>query len=145
LVERAEEEELDSAFLVEVDQLVLECYELPARAHRDLAQYFEGMPAPEGSVRYPNRRRRAYASDNQVQRSTYGTVLDLRDSKLKLWIAGVTKEDGEWLPLPVGFPGSQLYPGATFEVSLIGESVDRARFTFQSESYLDLEDLVVSK
>jgi predicted RNA methylase len=143
LVEQAEKSQLDPTLLREADQCVLECYELPATTYKDLARYFEGMPAPEGEVRYPVRRVKAVNGQDRNQTS-YGTVLELGTGKLKLWIAGTTPEEGEWVPLPPGFPGSQLHPGATFEISLPDKEIKEGRFKFQSESYLDLEDVVVA-
>jgi hypothetical protein len=68
--------------------------------------------------------------------------LDVDEDKLHLWVAGATRDEGDWIPLPAGFPGSQLHAGATFDVELPEDGLAEATFSFQSESYLDLEDVV---
>lgn len=73
----------------------------------------------------------------------FGTVLELGDDQLRIWISGVTPEDGEWIAMPSTFPGSQLRAGATFDIEVPEHDIMRARFSYQTESYLDFEDLLV--
>lgn len=142
IVEEAELGWPNSTLLSEVDRAVVDCYGLPARAYRELSRYFEGMPAPEGGIRYSGRAGKAPSNGSSPKRPSYGTVLDVSPEGIRLWIAGATKDDGEWVPLPPGFPGSQLHAGATFDVLISDDRVADGRFRFQSESYLELEDLV---
>jgi predicted RNA methylase len=145
IVQEAEGGRLTSRRLVEVDKTVIDCYELPARTYRDLGRYFEGSPAPEGGIRYPWQHRQKPAKEETMGHSSYGTVLDVGSEKLRLWIAGATDDDGEWVALPAGFPGSQLQAGATFEVVIPDDRIADGRFRFQSESFLELEDVVLDR
>ncbi len=146
MVELAIQERLSSADLIAVDRLVVGAYGLPDDAFARLAEHFAGVPAPEGGVRYDAHAR---PGDEHAERGphlslrTFGTVLELTpDEQIRLWVSGVTPDDGEWRGLPPGLPGSQVHPGATFEVVLDGTDLDTARFEFQSEGYLDFDDLL---
>lgn len=148
IVKMAERETLDSQALVALDREVLECYSLPANAHRALARYFAGVPAPEGGVRYTlgnDGRSEGRAEEGLDATRSFGTILDLKGDRIKVWIADVTKDEGEWMPMPPSFPGSQLYPGATFDVILHGDDITGGCFSLQSESYLELDHLVVEQ
>ncbi len=145
IVELAIQERLSSADLIAVDRLVVRAYGLPDDAFVRLAEHFAGVPAPEDDVRY---QARPASADGDPKRGdhpslrTFGTVLELASEQIRLWVSGVTPDDGEWRGLPRGFPGSQVQPGATFEVVLDGTDLDRARFEFQSEGYLDFDDFL---
>lgn len=145
IVELAAQERLSAAELIAVDRLVVGVYGLPEDAFARLAEHFAGVPAPEGGVRYAAH---APAADEHSERGnhsrlrTFGTVLELSPELIRLWVSGVTPDDGEWRSLPPGLPGSQVQPGATFEVVLDGTDLDKARFDFQSEGYLDFDDFL---
>lgn len=135
---------LGSEELVAIDRLVVAAYGLPSQAFTVLAEHFAGVPAPEGAARYPSPTPDVGCKQKEqgaVSR-TFGTVLELAEDRVKLWISGVTSEDGEWGDIPASFPGSQLQPGATFNVEIVGRDVAHARFTYQSESYLNLDELI---
>jgi SAM-dependent methyltransferase len=142
VVEMAERGALTAEALVEVDQLVVSAYGLPDEVQVSLADHFAGVPSPEGGTRYPAKERTLERVGTETIRA-FGTVLDLDGDRLRIWISGVTAEEGEWIAMPSTFPGSQLRAGATFDVEIPGRDIMRARFTYQTESYLDFEDLLV--
>jgi predicted RNA methylase len=144
LIRLASDCRLISEHLVEVDRLVITAYGLDTEAFARLAEHFAGVPAPEGSIRYPSLVEEPAQAAASGRHRSFGTVLETRDQRLRLWVAGVTGEDGDWLPLPRGFPGAQIRPGATFEVTLIGTDLDSGRFEFQSEGHLDFEDFLLA-
>ena len=144
IVELADLGALTADELVAVDLLVINAYGLPEDVQGSLADHFSGVPSPEGGTRYPIKARipdQANAPQSTVR--AFGTVLELGDDQLKIWISGVTPEDGEWIAMPATFPGSQLRAGATFDVEVPERDIMRARFSYQTESYLDFEDLLV--
>ena len=145
LVNAAIHDRLTADMLIAVDRLVIASYGLPADAHDRLAHHFAGVPAPEGGARYPIRRQvsRPSAADTRSPTSarSFGTVLDVDGDRLRLWISGVTPDSGEWCQLPPGFFGSHVRTGSTFELLHNGTDLDHATFEFQSEAYLDLDEL----
>jgi predicted RNA methylase len=144
LIRRATDGGLTSEHLVSVDRLVTLAYGLDADAFTRLGAHFAGIPAPERGIRYPALVVKSQEQTVPGRSRTFGTVLDIRDGQLRLWVSGITGEDGEWLSLPRGFPGAQLHPGATFEVTVIGKDLDEGRFKFQSEGHLGFEDFLLA-
>jgi SAM-dependent methyltransferase len=150
IVDAATEDRLCAQDLAAVDRLVAAAYGLPGEAFAQLAQHFAGVPAPEGGLRYPARDA-ARDGDGKAGARThlraFGTVLDVRCESIRIWVSGVTAQEGEWSDLPPGFPGSQVRPGATFEVVVDEDTADlsTARFEFQSESYLDFDDFLTAE
>lgn len=145
IVELAELGTLTAEELVAVDRIVINAYGLPEDVMASLANHFAGVPSPEGGTRYPAKTQvpdMLNASSNTVR--AFGTVLELGDDQLKIWISGMTPEDGEWIAMPSAFPGSQLRTGATFDVEVPDRDIMRARFSYQTEGYLDFEDLLVT-
>ena len=147
IVELAERDALMAEELRETDRMVIAGYGLPEGAFQALAEHFAGVPAPEDGIRYPTRPRAqprdsAEAAESVVR--TFGTVLEVAEGRLKVWMSGLTPEEGEWIPVPPAFPGSQLRAGATFDVEVPGRDLLRARFSYQSECDLDLPDLLIS-
>lgn len=96
-----------------------------------------GYSAPEGHIRYsgepwvpelgPDVRRRV------------GTVLDVTDDGIVLWVNGVTTPEGARVAVPPRMPGWMVRPGATFDVWGVKSSDDLqgARYRFQRESWRD--------
>jgi SAM-dependent methyltransferase len=147
IVELATQDRLSAAELVAVDRLVVSAYRLPEDAFARLAEHFAGVPAPEGEVRYAARDATRDGdsdakADTHLRMRTFGTILEVAPATIRIWISGVTAEEGEWMELPPGLPGSQVQPGATFEVVVDNTDLETAHFEFQSESYLDFDDFV---
>jgi hypothetical protein len=106
-------------------------------------RHMAGFIAPEGVPRFEwpaeslwnvsGSRSSASAGD----RRTVGAVLQAGGSRLKLWLAGVTSEEGEWVQLPSQMPGWLCEPGRTLEAFLTDGDLSAARFAYQVGSYVD--------
>ncbi len=68
-------------------------------------------------------------------------MLDVCDSQLRIWVNGLTPDDGVVIRLPARMPGWLLRPGATFDVTGVETAADlsRGRFTFQPMSWRDID------
>jgi hypothetical protein len=118
----------------ELDNIVLRSYGLTERVRQAITRHFCGFVAPEGSVRYRQTPAALSPSDSAAVR-TFGAVLGVdATSALRLWVPGVTSEEGTLQPVPNRFLGWHCVEGATFEVSINGALSD-AKYFFQSRSY----------
>jgi hypothetical protein len=71
---------------------------------------------------------------------TFGAVLGIEArGRIRLWVPGLTPDEGTVRPVPRRFLGWHCVEGATFDVEVDG-SLDDARFTFQLRSYQDFDD-----
>jgi hypothetical protein len=91
-------------------------------------------------VRYPESHETVEHTVNAETTRHYGAVMDVQGSALKVWVPGITSDDGDWMPLPPRFFGRHARSGATFEVIVADGSLHDAVFEFQTEGYLELED-----
>ena len=133
LVNAANSPALVAARARELDETVFHAYRLPERTRRSISAHFAGFPAPEGSIRYPNLPITPITKDGHVQ--TFGAVIGLEDtSRLRIWVPGVTPDEGLPQPIPQRFMGWHCIEGATFDVDG-ADSLADAYYTFQRRSY----------
>jgi hypothetical protein len=116
----------------------IDAYQLDARTRHALKALLGGSLAPEGIVRYtaePTVAVEAPSSTNDMQP---GAVLDIEDSKLRIWTA-YGSDDGAVSELPEQMPGWLATPGAVFDIS--GDDIATARYAFHRAAYRDEEEL----
>lgn len=96
-----------------------------------------GFAAPEGRVRYPGEFGPPELGPDTHRR--VGTVLNVTDQSLVLWVNGITSSEGVHLPVPPRMPGWMVRPGATFDVwgVKVIDDLYGARYRFQRESWRD--------
>jgi predicted RNA methylase len=123
----------------EVDQRVTAAYGLPGDVAERLYQHFSGFDSPERSPRYLRKEgsRVLYGAET----ARFGAVLEVLDETLRIWVPGVTDEDGEVLQLPARFLGWHCEVGSTFEVLSPTEDLLSARYRFQRRSYQDFSPI----
>jgi hypothetical protein len=125
--------------LTAVEEVVWDAYGV-SEADRELAaSRFAGHPAPEGARRYPEPALPEAPRTSPFRR--VGAVLNVCDGKLRIWVNGLTPDDGVVMRLPARMPGWLLRPGATFDVVGVETAADlsRGRFTFQPMSWRDID------
>lgn len=125
--------------LTAVEEVVWDAYGV-SDADRELAaSRFAGYPAPEGAGRYPESALPEAPRTSPFRR--VGAVLDVCDGQLRIWVNGLTPDDGVVIRLPARMPGWLLRPGATFDVVGVETAADlsRGRFTFQPMSWRDID------
>jgi hypothetical protein len=116
--------------------IVRDAYGLSKDTCDRLDRHFGGFNAPEGRVRYP------HPTDQEIVSGTgtrlFGAVLGVERGYVRLWIPGVTPEDGEETSLPARLPGWLCETGATFELlRKDADLVSEAQYVFQAHSYVD--------
>jgi len=67
--------------------------------------------------------------------------MEVAGDKLRVWVPGLTEDDGDWISIPPNMPGWLCRPGATFDVSGPTDDLTAARYRFQAFSYTELGEL----
>jgi N-6 DNA Methylase len=125
--------------LTAVETVVWDAYGV-SEADRELAgSRFAGHPAPEGAARYAESALPEAPRTSPFRR--VGAVLDVCDNQLRIWVNGLTPDDGVLIRIPARMPGWLLRPGATFDVTGVETATDLncGRFTFQPMSWRDID------
>lgn len=140
LLRAGTDQHFDPLLFEQIESATLAAYGLPTTASDALAAHFAGIPAPEGRARFHPLGTRKL-SEEPIRRR-YGSVLEVTQGRLRIWVQGITDSEGVWLEIPKRMPGWLCRLGATFDVEVSGEDLAHARYSFQSRSYLDMAELV---
>jgi len=137
--EIAHDPRLLNAHLSAVEQGVWDAYEISEAEQTAAIARFAGQPAPEGAPRYPEAAPPAPQGKSTFRR--VGAVLDVTGSTARLWVNGITPEEGVSLPFPARMPGWLARSGATFDVTGIETVDDLAAGCFQLQpmSWQDID------
>ncbi len=130
----AQSREEISVLAKDVDSMIELMFELPDTVIRDLDRIFGGRRAPEGLARYDSaiHNHQGDALDQDI----YGAVLAVEPPRLRLWVPGVTPDNGTWTDLPPCLPGWLCSTGATFDVN-VGADLLTAKYRMQPRAYQD--------
>ncbi len=127
------------SLLVSAENTVWDAYGISPKDRSWLTIRLAGMPAPEGAPRYP-------AIDVIDRGQAFGLrrigcVLDVTGHHVRVWVNGITSEDGVETELPLRMPGWLVRPGATFDAYSIESTADLLEgiYKFQPESWADLD------
>ena len=119
LVEATQANDLDG--LVEashnLERVIADEYQLPKDAVAAIRRTLGGLPAPEGITRYPEADAQQRQASGLSRVPSFGTVLDANTSGVRVWISGVTDEEGELIPAPLGASGWMCQAAIDFTVS----------------------------
>lgn len=121
------------------EDAVWDAYGITAKERSALTIRLAGEPAPEGAPRYPAIDIEGTAKAPGLRR--IGCVLEVKGASLRVWVNGVTPEDGLQIELPLRMPGWLARAGATFDAFGIESPADlwEATYRFQPESWADLD------
>jgi hypothetical protein len=124
--------------LNDAEQIVWDAYKVTDRERRGLVRRLGGHLAPERQVRYGAPAGAAAPGNSTLRR--IGCVLEVQGYNLRMWVNGVTADDGIDVELPFRLPGWLLRPGATFDVLGVDTMDDlrAAIYRFQPASWSDL-------
>lgn len=141
-------ERLDRGHLEELETVVAEAYGLGDFAPEAVRPHFEGFRAGDGIVRFPVADDASSATADALFETgitRYGAVQSVAFAEVKLWVPGVTDEEGDWFPMPPRMPGWLAQPGATFELRTVdARDIAGGEYHFQPHSDQGLDDLIAS-
>ena len=120
------------------EQVVWNAYGITDSDQRGLTRRLGGHVAPEGQRRYEGPVAPTAPGSSTLRR--FGCVLETQGYTVRMWVNGVTPDEGIDIDLPSRLPGWLLRPGATFDI-LGADSVEdlqSAIYDFQPASWSDL-------
>jgi hypothetical protein len=128
-----------NALLVDAEAAVWDAYGVPEEERIAAAVRLAGHRAPEGMPRY-----RSPGPPLQPRQSTFrhvGVVLGIEDGGLRLWVNGITPDEGTVMAYPPQMPGWLARAGATFDVTGVETLSDlgSGQFRLQPMSWQDLD------
>lgn len=128
-----------SRHLISAEQRVWQAYGISGAERAAAESRLSGQTAPEGLPRYPAPR--AYPPVGHSTFRRVGAVLDVKGNTIRIWVNGITADDGTTIPFPARMPGWLARPGATFDVTGV-DSIDDlvlARYRLQPMCWQDLD------
>lgn len=128
--------------LREIEDAVWDAYGPDEYFRTQAVRLLSGHLAPEQSVRYSVSNPPSKQGTSTMRR--VGAVLDTEQERVRIWISGITPDDGHLMEMPPRMPGWIVRSGATFDASGIDtlQDIADASFEFQPMSWklLDLDD-----
>jgi methylase of polypeptide subunit release factors len=124
--------------VIDAEQAVWDAYGITERNRRGLTRRLGGHAAPEGQVRYEAPAGPRAPGNSTLRR--FGCVLESEGYTLRVWVNGVTPDEGVDVNLPSRLPGWLLRPGATFDILGVEtvHDLQSAIYRFQPASWSDL-------
>jgi len=135
LVQAAGDIDRLTLLVAEVDASIATLYGLDDIELDALRARYAGIVAPEGVVRFRDPPSTTAATPTVDALCTYGAVLDMTPSDIRLWAPGLTSDEGDAVPLPPRFPGSLLYAGADFSVRSDLDDLRHAEFQLHASAW----------
>lgn len=131
-----------ASVLGEIEEAIWDAYGPDEYFRAQAVRLLSGHVAPEQDVRYPVSDPAPVRGKSTMRR--VGAVLDTDQERVRIWISGITPDDGHVMDVPSRMPGWLVRPGATFDASGIDtvQDIAGASFEFQPMSWklLDLDD-----
>jgi hypothetical protein len=123
-----------------LETVVNNVYQLTPQSRDLIAKRLAGAPAFEGAVRYPAKPEVTQARESSDLPS-FGHVLEVNESGMRVWISGVTELSGAWIEAPLQIPGWLCREGLDFTIAGNYEDLKSARFGFHKADWLSDDDL----
>jgi hypothetical protein len=124
-----------------LDRVVFDAFGLSKPSVARIAAALAGQRAPEGVVRFEaTSQPRDDMAVPAVIRA--GATVDVHEGTVKLDIPGLTQSGGVWIETPLRLPGWLARPGRTFDVLVAGSDLRQARYRFQGDGWMSLDDLL---
>jgi SAM-dependent methyltransferase len=133
---------LEEAAIV-LEDTVRRAYELTDDVAATIARSLGGVEAPEGVLRYSTSRPPPKPQLLSKGTPSYGTVVAVDPEGLRVWISGVTGDDGDWIGVPRRAPGWLCEAGRDFVVSGDLSDLEDARFGLHVYEWLRDGNLAV--
>ncbi|WNM29076.1 N-6 DNA methylase [Streptomyces sp. Li-HN-5-11] len=123
-----------------LEETIAYVYGLTEDVVQVIRQSLQAQPAPEGVIRYA-----CHAPSSEVSRSgfmapTFGHVLEADEHGLRVWVSGVTDDEGVRMKPPLRAPGWLCQPGVDFQVSGDLKDLVSARFGLHTFDWLPTDE-----
>lgn len=134
-------DDVPDVLIREIEDIVAEIYGL-GELRAEIERYLAGFEGPEGRVRFSAARPEGDTALAPPLRRYFGTVLEVDDQRLRVWIPGLSGPEGTWMSLPARAFWALCREGATFEMNLVNGKLEDATFRLQTHSYEEVDELV---
>jgi hypothetical protein len=134
LVETSSDASRLKLILGALDDAVFALYELSENEIAAIEAHFSDREGPDGVVRFSGRQpdQKPPGPDAIY---TFGSVLDASTAGLRIWVPGVTGDEGDLIRVPSRLPGALLDPGSTFNVLAEPGEISDAVFEYHASSW----------
>ena len=124
--------------VIDAEKAVWDAYGITDRDRRGLTRRLGGYVAPEGQIRYETPKAPTATGISTLRR--FGCILETQGYTVRMWVNGVTPDEGVDVEIPSRLPGWLLRPGATFDILGVEtvEDLQSATYRFQPASWSDL-------
>jgi hypothetical protein len=129
---------------MDAETAVRDAYGIREAVGEQLDRLFAGQRAPEGAIRVskqpPFEGPQAHSEGADSSRRSAATLNVDPAGTLRVWVSGLTAEDGDEMYPPDGLPGYLCAEGSTYE--LLGDSPEEGPFLFQARTWKSLDDII---
>ncbi|WP_165663100.1 HsdM family class I SAM-dependent methyltransferase [Mycobacteroides abscessus] len=126
-----------------LETTIARVYKMPAHIAALISESLDGAPAPEGALRYPLPTQQSHPTDHPLvepaERESFGEVMSVDESGLRVWISDITGDEGVTIPPPLNAPGWLCQRGVTFRVSGDLSDLRAARYRLHTYDWLEGE------
>jgi hypothetical protein len=141
----ADERALTREALTKLEEVTAAAYRLSDEDRERVWRHFAGFRAADGFVRFDERTTAANETpaSRDVPLTRYGAVTAVKEGAVRVWIPGLTSEDGDWVSLPPLMRGWLAEEGRTFRVADVeGHDLALGIYDFQPLTDRALGELV---
>ncbi|WP_336922865.1 N-6 DNA methylase [Aquipuribacter sp. SD81] len=119
----------------ELEALVADIYQVPAGIQEEMKSILGGSIAPEGTERFPAPSLSVFY-DETTELPTFGEVLEVSPNMgLRVWVSGMTADEGEWIAVPKRAHGWLMAQGQDFSVQPYGTGIEKAIFSLHPSEW----------
>jgi hypothetical protein len=114
----SEKESDISAATTHLENVIASTYDLPEEILDVLRKGLEGLPGPEGGIRYPPiQPGKVELNQRGVEVPAFGHVIEADEDGLLIWVSGVTNDEGIRIDPPLRASGWICEAGIDFQVA----------------------------
>ena len=128
--------------IARLETAVWDAYNLADDMRERIRRHLAGFRAPEGRPRFEASVTTGAAPAPARGARRVGATLDIRDDgRLRLWIPGLTSDEGDWVLPPSRFHGWLCAQDSTFDARVVDHDIAGAVYAFQRHTYRDADEL----
>lgn len=128
------------AAALSLEETITVVYGLTEDIVQVVSRSLENQPAPEGVIRYPAHLHGPAVSRRGFEAPAFGHVLEADEHGLRVWVSGVTDDEGIRIKPPLRAPGWLCQAGVDFQVSGDLKDLMSARFSLHKFDWLPADE-----